>query len=69
MTPATLITIGEALHGADWQTALAAQIQCNPRTLYRYVNKLSPIPAEMRHKLQILLYDKQKQLMELARKL
>jgi len=58
MTPATLATIGRALYGERWQTALAADLGVADRTMRRWAAGTSAMPSGLEADLRRLLEER-----------
>lgn len=69
MTPAQLKTIGEALYGTNWQSALAREIGVNDRTVRYWADGTRPWSALLPEKLAKLLYAKRESLAALAKQI
>ena len=66
---ALLTEIGVALYGRRWVNAMAADINVNKKTLRRWSNGVSPISAELDHKVMALLEQRRIQLLFVSAKL
>lgn len=65
MTPDTLRTIGAALYGAQWQSALARDLSVSDRHMRRWLAGAAPIPAGVLDECRALLSMRRVQLGEL----
>lgn len=55
MTPSDLASVGSALHGHQWQCALARDLGVDARTMRRYAAGALPFPERLRGRLPGLL--------------
>jgi hypothetical protein len=62
MTPEKLATIGIALYGDRWQTALANDLRVADRTMRRWLSGDSPIPENVATEL-LVLFEKRKRVL------
>ena len=69
MTPATLARIGRALHGEQWQTPLAVDLDVADRTMRRWIAGDTPIPAGIAGELKPLLERRIAMIREILEKL
>jgi hypothetical protein len=62
MTPDKLATMGRALYGERWQTALAMNFGIADRTMRRWLTGESPIPSGIAEELQKLLTERMRKM-------
>lgn len=62
MSPDLLHRVGQALHGAQWQSALARDLNVAVRTMQRWASGETPIPPKLREELARLAADRREAL-------
>lgn len=62
MTPDLLNRVGQALHGAQWQSALARDLNVAVRTMQRWAAGETSIPPKLREDLARLTADRREAL-------
>lgn len=69
LTVTQLAEIGRALHGSQWQSALARDLGVKARTVRRYVAGETPLPARHASKLLAALRAKAEEIERIANRL
>jgi hypothetical protein len=62
MTPDLLRRVGSALHGEQWQTPLAMDLNVPPRTVRRWLSGADTVPPGVRQELRQMLTEQRKSL-------